>query len=472
MVKRLIPLFLAVLLLCACGQEAPVESATADPQATTSASQLEQLHSCENKCIICGLCGNADCTDAVCGEKCPGHNKEEPQSFRGGDFITDENISVDTGTLVYDIGKNVYVPGHLNEISEIMAAAAETVSGLDFDGAGYAKASFPDGKVHIRISRDSLYVGQDWYMGLDTSEVGSASASAWQHVELSPGDLFLGNSYAAIHELSHMLMYRQSEWSHSTLLNEGFAEYNTYMTLRELEQTKPEAAFYFDRSSTPVANMHLEPQEYEQLFSQPLEHWFENTLECGNGNYNVGFRFMAYLYAVYGDYSKWITDFENTYCFAEQHGYSNESSASQQIEVLKACYGEDVLDNFYPWLEENLHLFDEPDCVSDLSAQTQIALYPCFDALDSVVKMEQVKYKDLYIDLQPAKEYLSEYKGMDISGLYLENGDGCAVICYQADGSAAAPTSEKKISLEDVSYIKLLGEGNISSLAISGFEQK
>ena len=418
------------------------------------------------------MCGNADCADAVCEEKCTGYHKEEPQSFRGGDFITEKNISVDTGTLVYDIGENVYVPGYLNEISEIMAAAMEKVCGLDFDGAGYAKASFPDGKVHLHISRDNLYVGQEWYSGLDTSEFGAASASEWQHVELSPGDLFIGNSYAAIHELSHMLMYRQSEWSHSTLLNEGFAEYNTYMTLLELENTNPEAAFCFDNSSKTIMNMLLMPQEYKQLYSQPLEYWLENTLECGNGNYTIGFRFMAYLHAVYGDYSRWITEFENTYCFAEHRGYSNKSETSQQIEVLKACYGEDVLDNFYSWLKENQHLFEEYDYVRDLSTQSQLALYPSFDALESVVKMETAKYKDLYIDLQSAKAYLSEYKGIDISGLYLENKSGCAIICYQADGSFTVPTNEKKIPLEGVSYIKLFGEGELSSLSIGGFIEK
>ena len=465
MVKRLIPIILALLLLCACGQTAPAEP-------DTSAPQPEQAHICENKCEICGLCCNADCADAVCGEKCEGRHQEETQSFRRGDFITDGNISVDTGTLVYDIGENVYVPGHLNEVSEIIAAAMEKVSGLDFDGAGYGKGFFSDGKVHVRISRDSLYAGQEWYMGLDSSEVGSAYASATGHAVLSPGDLFLGNSYAAIHELSHMLMYRQSEWSHATLLNEGFAEYNTYMTLLELEQTYPEAAFYFDHSSKPVANVHLESGEYQQLFSQPMEYWFENTLECSNGNYNIGFRFMAYLHAVYGDYSKWITEFENSYCFADDTSGFNEAAVPRQIEVLKACYGEDVLDNFYPWLKENLNLFEETDCVRDLSTQTQTAVYPCFNAIESTLKIEQLAYNDLYIDLEPAKLYLQEYKNADISGLYLDNPDKITVVCYNDDGSGGEPTDEDNISLADISYISLVGEGELNTLQIKGFAQE
>lgn len=442
------------------------------PQPTTGTTQD---HACESQCPVCGLCVNSGCADALCAEKCTGSHKEDPHAFTQGDHITGAPVSVDTGTLVFDIGGNVYVPGHLAQVSEAVAAAIEKVTGLDFDGAGYARQNFPDGKVHLRVSRDYLYAGQDWFQGLDTSELGSAQASASQHVEMSPGDLFFSNNYTAVHELSHVLMYRQSEWRHSQLLNEGFAEYTTYLTLLELERTNPAAACHLDKSSHPVFNMMLTEEEYAQLFSHPLEYWFENILECGNGNYTIGFRFMAYLREVYGDYSKWIPAFERTYCYAQHDGDSDVSTASQQIQVLKATYGADVLDNFYPWLKANRQLFDNPGyetAAIDLTGVSQINWYPVFNALVSLVMLEQVKYRDLYINLETAKLYLGEYKEMDVSGLYLENPGSCTVVCYHSDGSYSAPTNDVRISLEGISYIKLVGEGKLSRLQIKGFDKK
>ena len=73
------------------------------------------------------------------------------------------------------------------------------------------------------------------------------------------------------------------------------------------------------------------------------------------------------------------------------------------------------------------------------------------------------------VNLETAKLYLGEYKGMDISGVYLENPGGCTVVCYRADGSYEVPTNETRISLEGISYIKLVGEGKLTQLRIKGF---
>ena len=508
MKKCLLLLLLVIALLCAaCGQTSQLPDVTPDPssqtscgdtqepstQATTENTQVPstqpttdttqnppvqptggtaQEHACDSRCPDCGLCANSGCTEAACAEKCACTQKEDPHAFSQGDYITGGPVSVDTGTLVFDIGANVYVPGYLAQAGEVVATTIEKITGLDFDGAGYARQNFPDGKVHIRVSRDYLYAGQDWFQGLATSELGSAQASAWQHVEMCPGDLLFSNNYTLVHELSHVLMYRQSEWHHSQLLNEGFAEYTTYLTLLELERTNPAIAYHLDKSSHPVANMMLTEQEYAQLFSQPLEYWFENILECGNSNYTIGFRFMAYLQKVYGDYSKWIPAFERTYSFGQKDGDTDVSAAAQQIQVLKATYGADVLDNFYPWLKANRQMFDQSgyeSAVTDLTGASQINWYPIFNAIESSVTLEQVKYRELYINLETVKLYLGQYKAVDTSGLYLENPGNISIVCYRQDGSCSVPTKAEKISLEGISYIKLVGEGKLSGLQIKGF---
>ena len=495
MKKRILSLILAVaLLLCAgCGAVSAPEDVQTPAAAPTVATT--QPHACTSACLTCGLCANSACTEAVCAEKCAGNHREEPKVFSGGDHITTEAVSVDTGTLVFDIGENVYIPGDLAQLGEVIVAAMETVSGLDFDGAGYGREMFRDGKVHVKASRDNLYTEQDWYQGLKTSETGNAYASAWGHAELSPGDLCITETYALIHELGHVLMFRQSEWSHCQTLNEGFAEYTAYLAVQELAHTNPEAAF---RTMTPNEFLgNVDIYDYEKLFEQPIEYWFENTFEySGNSNYAVGFRLMAYLQAVYGDYSKWITEFENTHCFKTSSNGSDLSQVQQQIEVLKATYGEDVLDNFYPWLKENLDKFVPKADWRDLTDQQELAFnwYPELNAIESVARIEKLEYNDLYLNIESVRKYLGEYKQQDVSDLMLVTSEPVQIELYRADGTYTTVMSnsqkaqqpieimkwneeqqaygyafaEGMLPLENVSYIKLVGEGKIELIEIVG----
>ncbi len=470
--KRILA-FLLVLLtvfMAACGQ---VTEPGKDPE---TVPETQPKHDCVSACNYCGGCTNAQCPERACSEKCPGEHREEVYEFTDGDYITDQAVSVDTGTLVFDIGENVYVPGNLAGLAESLARAMEKVSGLDFDGTTpYARGMFPDGKVHIKVSRDSLYAGNpehSWYTGLQTSEQGGAFASAWEHVELSPGDLLLGNSYAIVHELGHVLMYRQSEWSHSQLLNEGFAEYTAYLAMKELETADPETAMYLDRSAYIIANMEI--YDYEKLYEQPPEYWFENTFEhTGNGNYAVGFRFMSYLHDVYGDYSKWIGTFEQMDSFQLKTTDGDQSSVRKQIEALKASYGEDVLVGFYPWLMENLDRFDPSvhwPGIADRTAAEEMNWYPVFNALESRAKLEYFVYNDLYINLEPLRRYIGEYKQYDTADLMLVTSEPVSVLLYRHDGmvTSAVCDAEEGISLDGISYIKLVGNHQLDCMEIIG----
>lgn len=398
-------------------------------------------------------------------------NQEEPYAFPAGDFITTSDISIDAGTLMFDIGENVYVPGHLKAASETLTAAIEKVTGLDFDGAGYGRENYPDGKVHVYTSRRLLYAGEDWYDGLDSSELGSAWASGSGHAYVSPGDLYFGNTYAIAHEISHMLMFREEMWQNSQLLDEGFAEYTSYRALLELEKTDPETAYYHDRPELCIWNMHI--SDYEKLYEHPLEYWFENTFEySGNANYSIGFRFMWYLNEVYGDYGKWITEMEKQFPYSVYGGNLLKSTVDMQLEVLKLAYGEDVLDNFYPWLKQNEALFDSDwdTAYWDISGVDGINLYPEFNSGESVVRLERIEYEDLYINIETTRKYLSEYKGIDASALTIFNPDKLTINLYQADGSYTTVTGEMKISLDGISYIKLVGKGKLNTLQIVGFD--
>lgn len=426
-------------------------------------------HSCDRICPECGMCLDPVCTEAVCGEKCPGHNAA--CNFYDSGFITAEAVSIDTGTLVLDIGPGIWVPGQTRDAAAAVVQTMESVSGLSFAGDGISANHFSDGKVHASFSRDMLYSGEDWYQGLDTSEVGSAWAGAWGHAELSPGDLFISGQAALVHELGHVLSYRQTEWTWCQLLSEGFAEYTSYLTACALEETDPRLGYYVGDPNQNLMDMMI--FDYGQLYAHPLEYWFENTLEASaNANYTIGFRFMAYLRDTYGDYSSWILKAEELYSFQTCSEGSDQISVQWQLEALKATYGEDVLDNFYPWLRANQKAF-EPASQGrrrDLTEVDMLNLYPFCMANGSPAALENFTYRDLYINLESAKAYLRDYKGIDISGLELSVSAPAEMEVYDAEGNCTGTVCRGSMPAGDISCIRLTGSGALEYLKLTGYE--
>lgn len=437
---------------------------------TVCREKCQGHHTCLAACESCGLCLNGSCADPVCGEKCPGHSLPDSTFYPAG-FVAGEPVSLDTGILVLDVEAGVWVPGHAQAVAQALADALEQVSGVAFAGTGTYANSFPDGKVHARFTRDLLYGGEDWYQGLATSEIGSAYASAWGHAELSPGDLFVTPHPGTAHELSHVLAYRQTEWSFCQLLCEGFAEYTAYLAQITLAETDPQLGYYAGDPRQSLWNMEI--YDYPALYAQPVEYWFENTFSgSGNANYAIGFRFMAYLKDVYGSYSLWLTETETLYPFTANSNGTDVPEVSWQIDALKSAYGEDVLDNFYPWLKSHETEFAPPrqNMTRDLTALEALNLYPCFSAIASDTALTDFAYQDLYICLEPAKQYLGVYKGLDISALTLEASASTRMELYRSDGSFEEVQTRGPVSLEDISYIRLMGSGSLQYLKITGYD--
>lgn len=346
----------------------------------------------------------------------------------------------------------------------------EALTGLCFDYFDPTIDEPQTTKIPLTFSRDFLYVGQDWYTGLSTSEYGSAGGGI-DGVGASPGDLLLGHSNALVHELSHALMYRQTGWFHSQLLNEGFAVYTAYLVQQKLETDAPEIAYYLGNSSSNLIDMDLSENAYVELYKQPIEYWFKNNFEYDmNANYPIGFRFMAYLHDTYGDYSSWVTEFGKTYPYSERKITSNVSPVEQQLAILKQVYGNDVFHNFYPWLKEHKADFAvDYYKITDLSNVQNIKLYPLYNANKEVAILDYFKYNNLTIDLVPTRKYLEEYKQVDASALILNTSEPISVLLYYADGNTASVTTEEPVSLKDVTSIQLTGEGTLNRVEITGF---
>lgn len=437
-------------------------------------------HKCLNVCDVCKLCMDAKCDEDVCNDKCSGH-KEDPYEFADNDVITSKDTTITVGEITYNIDKNVYVPEHIYRVTEVFTELMESVTGHKFDGNGYACDFYPDGKSHVTVTRDNLYIDYDWYAGLKTSEFGAAYASASDHACVSPGDIVSG--YTVIHELGHVLMFRQAGWSYSTLLNEGYTEYTSHLVLKEIEESYPELILYIDEPE--YLHFNLSIYDFSKLYEQPIEYWFDNTFEyASNGSYAIGFAFMKYLDDVYGSYTKWVNKYEETYPFSKADTNSDPAETDKQIEVLKKAYGDDVMDNFYPWLKQHEEDF-MPECEKavDLTSVDAINLYPIFNAAEQTAYIEfttarPIEYEDLYINLGTLRSYLEEYKSTDASKLVLKisnrhnPADTYTVNLYKQDGSFVTVSVTDSIALDkDISYIKLVGSGTFSRLEVTHLEE-
>jgi hypothetical protein len=73
---------------------------------------------------------------------------------------------------------------------------------------------------------------------------------------------------------------------------------------------------------------------YGNIYGKSIEYWIKNTTETYdisyNGGYAVGFRFMAYLDSVYGNYKDWIFYYEN-----KRPYHALTQLTNQQIELFK-----------------------------------------------------------------------------------------------------------------------------------------
>ena len=384
-------------------------------------------------------------------------------------YITEKPTKLEVGPMVVTLDEGIYVPGNLESNLKKIINALETVSGLSYTDASISKEP-----VRMQVSK----VEPTPFDGLmSEGELGSAWASSGSDrtLEISSGDLLLGNSYAMLHELSHTLFYSHGNQAYPDMLIEGFAEYNCYKAVKYLEKHEPSLAYAIDNSEACQYNMSINSPE--QIYAQEPEYWLENNFPfeyAMNGHYALGFRFMAYLDNVYGDYSKWLLQLNEI-------GYDEIADTTKRhIEAFTRAYGENVLDGFYEWMQKNEDLFvdifaDSTDY--DMTGADSITLYPSFFFQDCCTNLadngSDVVYNNLFIDLEECKKYLSSYKNRSIDDLelYVEFSEGDEVIelfdvCGNSIGTLTDPYY---IELDDVSFVLLKGSGKVSTFEITGY---
>lgn len=403
------------------------------------------------------------------------HTTSLPVKMWSG-YITERKEFVDIGEVRILLDKDMYVPSYAGEYMQKLVDALEEVSGLSF-----FKAKNNEYKITVNVEKTEPYEYDDF---ISEGELGSAWAALFETKDLniSSGDLFLGMSEALAHEMSHTLHAAQNTRSFCQMLNEGFAEYNCYKAVQYLEKNAPEVAYALNWSGSSINNMDI--PDPSTVYTQTVEYWMENDFPfeySGNGPYSLGFRFMAYLEDVYGNYSEWLVQSANVPCVG------NDYPVEDQIKILKAVYGEDVLDGFYPWLKKNEDRFtanyfpERTKPVYDMTGADSINLYPHFYNWECPSELTlnplTVKYDNLYINMMEYKKYLSEYKGRSLDNLKLDImwAEGGCVELFDNNGvSMGERTCEEgetlSVDLDGVGCILLKGEGSVYDFTVSGYE--
>ena len=218
-------------------------------------------------------------------------------------------------------------------------------------------------------------------------------------------------------------------------------------------------------------------ENFDELYKHSMEYWMDNTFEySGNNNYAIGFALAWFLDEVYGDYTKWITEYEKENPMYLANVNTDALSNEEQLKAFYLAYGEDVFDKFYSWLKQNESAFA---CRTiDISGAKKIQFYPTFAYSNITYHINawdtKILYNDLLIDFSAGKAYMTDYKGRNIDGMAMTITSGCVVEFYDAEGKLLrTETSQgQAMSLEDVSFIKLVGNGAFYSIDIVGFDVK
>ncbi len=398
----------------------------------------------------CAVCGTVIIPQQIIDKKTPA-TVDIPYGK-----VTVANTVIETKYMKLNIPQNVYLPEKLTENIDLITSIMEQVSGMRFEGIGTSGLQ----KLNVQVTKPE-----------NGSELGAAYAYAGGMV-ISSGDLV--DMFALIHESSHALHFKQSRWYYCTWAMEGISTYTTYKTQKYITEHHPELVSVVGNVNQSFTNYLI--ADHTALYENDLEYWMENTFtHSGNQNYSIGFRFMRYLDEVYGDYTKWIFAYENARPYSSTNKTTDQLPVDEQIKAFKLAYGEDVFDGFYPWLKSNEALFDDSYTV-DLREADNFRFYPMcayggiyysLHAFDG-----SLLYKDLHIDIDAGRHYISDYKGYGTEGMVLRLDSGVKIELYDSNGMLVRTETSQgsNISLSGISTIKLVGEGSLKRIDITGYD--
>lgn len=381
-----------------------------------------------------------------------------PPPFQSG-YITSEFTTIETEHFTCKIDADTYVIDNLEYCLETLYDSLQVVSGLSFNIDKF-------GKITIEVEKSEPV---DGYI----SETHGAYAF-WDGIVISSGDLFISGGYTIAHELSHVLQYHNSPWYFGMILTEGFAEYTTYNVIKYIEGNYPDIAYMLKAAERTIYNVEIRADGYAKLYAQPLSYWYENGFPyASNIDYTVGFRLMRYLDMVYGEYSSWITNYQEVNPFTSG---DNRLGINEVIKVLSITYGDDAQENFYPWLKQN-EAFFKPDyyTITDRTELSYTNIYPMYWYNLDAQSFVGLKYRDIYLNIDELERYITEYKKDKLGDFRFSiyTLEPSTIKFYDSNGNLMAIHISNLLintySLEGVGFIQFVGEGTIKEFNIFGF---
>jgi hypothetical protein len=213
---------------------------------------------------------------------------------------------------------------------------------------------------------------------------------------------------------------------------------------------------------------------YEEFFNHDMLYWFA-TLDGkhNHAKYTYGELLMTYLEETYGSYISWMSFIPTS------DKYLANLTAEQEIGCFEAAYGAAVFENFYAWFAKYSHSDYEwrgiyspySKDTYDLSKLYSIVAYPVYKTLGNYTNLGNYSffYNDLYINIEETVRYLRGYKGENIDDLMLVLSDAALVYLFDAEGYLLKAAYGTQISLDGVSFVKLVGEGYMGCVDIVGY---
>ena len=395
--------------------------------------------------------------------------KETAPGFATG-YTTTKVTYIETQYAIFQIQPNIYVVGDLAKKTDDLCRAMESFSGLSFN------TEIANGKkILISVNRSSgpsAYPDSEMSGGMATG--GAVSNSRGDigngHISLDSLSLFLGKEGAFIHELFHVLRFRQSNNTFNTLLEEGFAAYMTLGLQLELEKQNKALAYYCNSSSQGYMNI---GSMERSIYNCTISEWFSKTAEAFQGNdaYTYGYCFLSYLKSAYGNPTAWITYLDDA--GKDRPDINAPLSVDQTKQVFQEVYGANCLDNFYGWLRNNeKNLLKPGGTVYDITDMEPISIYPHFTWLNcesTELAPFKVKYKNLCVDVEELRNYLTNYKNRNADNLNLALSHNATIQLFDQSGMLVGQEQGKTASLAGVSYFRLVGQGELDFLEIYGY---
>ena len=376
--------------------------------------------------------------------------------FESGRISSSEKIKTEHFTV--NISSKTYIPPYFEENLEKLYFAIQKVSRLNF------KNSLFNERGHINI--DVLPATNE----SSGNECGNSHTRAFEKkIILGKADLLMGNTYILANHLSSLIQSSQSFWVFPTAISGGFAQYNCFKLIEYLQKTDISLAKTLTKSSKMLSDDVVWLPEF--IYNQSVEYWIENgtgDYEKFNGSFGVGLEFMHYLDDVYGDYTSWIVEYEKANPSDSTTDIIQNVGFEETFELFKSVYGDDVFDNFYPYLKENAFFIQIEDIIRnkhDLTELDKTYLYPFFYYSGNYIKIENFSYNNLIVDLTETKKYLSEYKNRNASNLVLKLSEPVSLTLLYNDNTVKRVTTSQ-ISISEVKYFCLNGSESLNSLNV------